>query len=1059
MPTALYRLTGFLIAWCCCPAIAFAQIPETAPPQGLRENNPRLHALTGARIVVAPGKVIEDGTLLLRDGLIEAVGGKLTIPAGARVWKLRGRVIYAGFIDSYTSLDLPKDLQPPKPRPEEGEANEAKPPEKKAPPAGAAAWNERVTPERNAADALTIDATGTEKLRNLGFTSALSAPGRGVFRGSSALINLGSGDGNRVVLVPKLAEHIAFEQSRFREDRYPVSLMGSIALIRQTFLDADWYRRAQAAYSRSAAGLVRPETNEALAALEEASTAKMPVVFEAQDELDLLRALRLVDEFHLRGLLVGNGYEYRVMDELQAARTPVIVPLDFPGAPEVETPEKALDIPLDELQHWDQAPDNPARLAAAGIPFALTTARLARPEEQFWTRLRRSVRRGLSATSALAALTTTPARLWGVSNRYGTIEPGKVANLVVADGDLFTGKANVLTVWVDGQYYQTDRGEAADPRGSWQVSWSGASAPTALDIKGEAGKPRASLAGSDLTAALDGEQLVLLAPARLFGTTGGLVRLSGQIAEDSLSGTGQLPDGRFFDWSARRTAVGAAADKDKDTDTDRASSAPATYPAGAFGRAQKPDQPEWVLVRGGTLWTSAAAGKLVESDLLVHRGKIARLGPNLVAPAGATVIDARGGHITPGLIDCHSHTAISRGVNEGTHAVTSEVRIGDVLDATDINLYRELAGGLTVANVLHGSANPIGGQNQVIKLRWGEKPEGLKFAGAMPGIKFALGENVKQSFRPQSSRYPQTRMGVEQLLRDNFLAARDYERNFERYRVGATLLPPRRDLQLEALVEILNGRRLVHIHSYRQDEILMFTRLAEQLKFQIGTFQHVLEGYKVADAIARVGAGASSFSDWWGYKVEVYDAIPQNVALMTRVGVVSSVNSDSDDLARRLNTEAAKSIRYGGLSEEEALKLVTINPARQLRIDRQVGSLEVGKDADFVIWSGPPLSSKSRADATWIDGRRYFDRDEDARLRTANAQEHEALVQKALVERQKMLGTGGRAADKPTTPGSTPTLEAGDFAYALEHRSLYHDGRGHIDCSDRDHRTLYGDRP
>ena len=343
---------------------------------------------------------------------------------------------------------------------------------------------------------------------------------------------------------------------------------------------------------------------------------------------------------------------------------------------------------------------------------------------------------------------------------------------------------------------------------------------------------------------------------------------------------------------------------------------------------------------------------------------------------------------------------------EGTQAVTAEVRIGDVLRSSHIALYRELAGGLTSANVLHGSSNPIGGQNAVIKLRWGAPPEEMKFKGATPGIKFALGENVKQSNRGDqfTTRYPQTRMGVEQIIRDRFKAALDYEKEWQAYKaVGRErgLIPPRRDLELETLLEIIRGRRLVHSHSYRQDEILMLIRVADDFGFTIGAFQHVLEGYKVADALARHGAGASTFSDWWAYKFEVMDAIPYNGALMHEQEVVVSFNSDSDELARRLNTEAAKAVKYGGLSEEEALQFVTLNPAKQLGIDDRVGSLEVGKDADFVLWNGHPLSTYTVCEQTWIDGRKYFDREEDLQMRRQIRQERAHLIQKVIQSKQE----------------------------------------------------------
>jgi len=372
-------------------------------------------------------------------------------------------------------------------------------------------------------------------------------------------------------------------------------------------------------------------------------------------------------------------------------------------------------------------------------------------------------------------------------------------------------------------------------------------------------------------------------------------------------------------------------------------------------------------------------------------------------------------HITPGLIDCHSHTAIDGDVNEGTQTISAEVRIGDVVDGNDIDLYRQLAGGLTCANLLHGSANAIGGHNQVIKLRWGGTPEGLKFKQAPQGIKFALGENPKQSNWGDrfTIRYPQTRMGVEEIIRDEFQAAREYEKRWKEYQKSKRGMPPRKDFELEAIVEVLNGLRLVHSHSYRQDEILMLMRLAEEYGFRVATFQHVLEGYMVADAMAQHGAGGSCFSDWWAYKFEVYDAIPYNGALMHDEGVVVSFNSDSNEMARRLNTEAAKAVKYGEVSPEEALKFVTLNPAKQLKIDRWVGSLEPGKDADLVLWSGDPLSTYSVCLQTWIDGAKYFDREEDLKMREEVHKERALLIQKALSE------GGGEGGAKPW-PGKIP---------------------------------------
>ncbi len=441
----------------------------------------------------------------------------------------------------------------------------------------------------------------------------------------------------------------------------------------------------------------------------------------------------------------------------------------------------------------------------------------------------------------------------------------------------------------------------------------------------------------------------------------------------------------------------------------------------------QPPQPDVLVVRHATIWTSGPQGRLEDADLLVRKGKIAAVGAHLQAPPGALEIDATGKHVTPGIIDPHSHSDIVGDVNEGTNTVTAEVRIQDVVDSESIAIYRELAGGVSAVNLLHGSANAIGGQNAVIKLRWGAPPEELFLQGAPPGVKFALGENPKQSnWGPDAkTRYPQTRQGVEQAIREKFLAALDYKREWEEWRKNprADKVPPRRDLQLEAIVEILEGKRLVHAHSYRADEILMLMRLAEEFGFRVATLQHVLEGYKVADEIARHGAGASTFSDWWAYTHEVIDAIPWNGALMRERGVLVTFNSDSSELARRLNLEAAKAVRYGNVPETEALKLVTLNSAKQLRVDDRVGSLEPGKDADFVVWSGSPLSTYSLAEQTWVDGRKYFDRAEDLKHREDLAAERAALVAKA------------KAAEKPKDGekknGEAQHPRAGKPAYIL----------------------------
>ena len=444
-------------------------------------------------------------------------------------------------------------------------------------------------------------------------------------------------------------------------------------------------------------------------------------------------------------------------------------------------------------------------------------------------------------------------------------------------------------------------------------------------------------------------------------------------------------------------------------------------------QAQRVSSPE-TLIRNATVIT-ITHGTLQNTDVLLRNGKIAAIGKNLKASADARIIDGTGKFVMPGIIDCHSHSMLDT-INEGTLSVTSMVRTADVLNTTDIDLYRELAGGVTTLNLLHGSANPIGGLNTVVKIKYGRPASEFIFPGAMPGIKFALGENVKRSSSPNlpgvQRRYPNTRMGVEETIRDAFIRARDYKKAWDEYRANAgkdkNLVPPRRDLQLEPLVEVLEGKRYVHAHCYVVSEILMLLNLADEFGFKIRTLQHVLEGYKVAKEIAAHGAGASIFADSWGYKIEAYDAIPYNAAILTRAGVVVSMNSDSDERARRLNIEAAKAMHWGDLTEEQALRLITINPAIQLGIQDRVGSLEVGKDADVAIWNGHPFSVYSRVDTTIIDGTVYFDRQQDLAQRADLAKER-ATLEQAEPNKPPAQGTSPQAPRRHRPSHEDDTIE------------------------------------
>ena len=446
-----------------------------------------------------------------------------------------------------------------------------------------------------------------------------------------------------------------------------------------------------------------------------------------------------------------------------------------------------------------------------------------------------------------------------------------------------------------------------------------------------------------------------------------------------------------------------------------------SLPAPAFAQRRSA-----VLIKNGTIMT-AVRGTLENTDILIQNGKIARIGKALTAPVGANVIDATGKFITPGIIDCHSHSMLDA-INEGTYSVTSMTRVQDVLNPHDIAIYRALAGGVTAANLLHGSANSIGGQNATVKFKYGRPAAEFLIPDAPPGIKFAMGENPKGTNRTlqpgQTPRYPRTRMGVIETMRDAFLRARDYKQAWDDFKAGKTKIEPRRDLELEPIVEILEGKRLVHAHGYRSDEHLNLLKLADEFGFRVATLQHGLEAYKIAPEIARRGTGVSIFTDSWGYKLEAYDAIPYNAYILWKNGVVVSINSDSDERMRRLNLDAAKVEKYGGVPEEEALKMITLNPAKQLGIAQRTGSIEVGKDADIVIWNMHPFSVYSRPEITMIEGEVYFDRSKDQQTRTNLAKERESL-EKLDVNRAPAGGQG----TQPRIPSEKRKAERDEAEY------------------------------
>lgn len=953
---------------------------QTAPAFGLHENTPNVVAFTGARIVIAPGKILKDAVLVVRDEQIEAVGQDVKIPPDAVVRDAGGKTIYPGFIDLYTHYGIPGDS-----RENTG--------------TGPQHWNPSVRAGIEAANLFKPDEDTAADMRKHGFTAVVTYPREGIFRGSGALVLLEDTEPNRAVILDNVAQSLSFRGT----GGYPRSLMGSIALIRQTFLDAGWYRRARDAYEKSPAGQNAPESNLSLEAIANFTEEDKPVVFETTDGLDIFRAADITREFNLDLWVCCCGHEYRRLEDVKNTGARLIVPVNFPETPDVSTDETSLR----DLRHWDFAPENPARLSEAGIEIALTGA-MPDEDKDFLENVRTAVRRGLSPDTALAALTTTPAKWLNMAHLLGTVEKGKIANLVITDGEIFEDKTKILETWVAGRRYEINPVPEVDIRGTWSVEVTPKSMLDAFDIEvsGEAAKPDVKLRHGEKTvkalrAVLEKRMLLMAFPTDSLGFEG-IARMTGLVEEKKIAGRGTWGDGAGFKWLAELVKPWEEKPDTTEVEPVKMAEFEVIYPEGAYGREKLPGQPEILLVKNAVIWTCGPDGKLEQADILVKKGKITGIGFNLSEPKGAVVIDAAGKHITPGLIDAHSHLAISRGVNEGTHSITSETRISDVVNCDDINIYRQIAGGLTMACILHGSANTIGGQNTVIKLRWGALPEEMLCHDAKPSVKFALGENVKRSnvTGPPTTRYPRSRMGVEQFIRDSFQAAKDYRREWKEYeknkKKNKNLIPPRRDLRLEPLVEILEGKVQVQCHSYRQDEIQAIIRVADEMGFKVEVFIHNLEGYKVAGIMKEHGAMPTVFSDWWAYKFEVYDAIPYNGALLHELGLVVSFNSDNTELGRRMNLEAAKAVKYGNVPPDEALKFVTLNAAIQLGIDDKVGSLEKGKDADFVIWSSSPLSVYSVCEQTWIDGRRYFDITETKKLREKAEKERVVLVQKVL---------------------------------------------------------------
>lgn len=961
---------------------------ETVTPNGIEDVRLNAIAITGVTLYQPDGQYLENAVVLMREGRIVSISDNPAVPDDYFVVDLAGRYLYPGLIDAYTEYGIP-GIEPPVTT---GNAERLDGPQQ------ALNTKETIRAHFRASLEFAHDEETRKNLRDLGFSTVLSLRADGIARGTSALVTLGDESANESVLVPDVAAHFSFSRGTTHQS-LPSSPMGAVALLRQTYLDAQWFAQQNP----------RPFTDESLEAL--LRTGSLPQIMEVETWQQALTADHVGDEFLTQYILKVGNDAYQQAQLIEDTDAVLIVPVNFPAAPEVSDALDADELSFADLKHWELAAYNLRLLNEQGVEFAITSHGAGK---DFWKNMRAAVAKGLPEQVAVDALTRIPAQLLNMENRIGQLQSGALANLLISSGPLFAEDTRLLENWIRGERFVLDA--SIDGRsGQYQLVVGSDNYNFELDF--DKGKVKASLVSTeegvdeiDVTLELT-EDLISFSFAE--PDIDGLVRLNGWPLDAGWQGTGLDQSGAPVAWQLTYVqplvpdAAAAVAE------IDMALPAPVLHPFEAFGRETIPVSQDMVI-RNATVWTNEDAGTLI-TDVLVRDGRIAAVGTGLRA-GDALEIDATGKHLTPGIIDEHSHIALTS-INESA-TNSSMVRMRDVLDSEDVNIYRNLAGGVTAAQLLHGSANPIGGQSAIIKMKWGMAPEALLIEDAPPFIKFALGENVKRSTNPASIRYPQTRMGVEQVFVDAFSQAREYGRRWDDYNslsaaAKRSTTPPRRDLVNETMLEILNKERYVTSHSYVQSEINMLMTVAESFDFNINTFTHILEGYKVADKMAEHGAGGSTFADWWGYKWEVRYAIPYNAALMHQAGVVVAINSDDAEMSRRLNQEAAKIIKYGDLSEIDALKLVTLNPAILLHLDHRMGSIREGKDADLVLWSDHPLSVYAVPETTWIEGVPYYDRQSDQSLREMVGVERARIMAKIAAADSGGNDNSGNGEEEP----------------------------------------------
>lgn len=943
---------------------------------GVKTKATNYTAITNAKLYITPTKVIDNGTLLIKDGFVVNSGKNIQIPENSEIIDAKGHSVYPSFIDLYSTFGVakPKRVSGSGRSPQYGPSREG------------FYWNDHIRAEQNAIDAFKFDKKTAKSMLEQGFGVVNTHIEDGIVRGSGALIALDlKGTDAKRIISGRSAQYLSFSKSVQSRQSYPTSIMGGMALLRQLYHDADWYKKGN-----------NNTTDRSIEAFNRNSN--LVQIMAAGSRANALRADAVGDQFGVQYVILGGGDEYERIATIKNTNAAFIIPVNFPKPYDVENSFLANKLELESMKEWNQKPTNPKVLADQNIRFAFTTNGL-KSVKTFKSHVKNAIDHGLSATKALEALTTVPSQILK-NNKIGNLQNGSYANFTITSGAIFESTTSIYEHWIRGSRTVFGDLHKKDIRGAYTFQLE--ENEYKLEIGGKKETPKATLKADSLNLSCsikqDKDWVYLLFTAK-DTVQQNFIRFSAKVIEtdSNLNGTLDYADGSTQNLTLIKGNKTENKTSSKEKKKAKAKTIlPVSYPNGPYGFDKLPEA-ETLLFQNATVWTNENDGILTNTDVLVKNGEIAAIGKNLKSKK-AKLIDATGKHLTAGIVDEHSHIAAAS-INEAGQNSSAEVSIEDVVDADDVDIYRNLSGGVTTIQILHGSANPIGGRSAIIKLKWGESAKNLIYKNTPKFIKFALGENVKQSNWESYSRFPQTRMGVEQMYIDYFSRAKAYDLKKK------SGMPYRYDTEMEVLAEILNKERFISCHSYVQSEINMLMKVAERFDFKINTFTHILEGYKLADKMKTHGAGASTFSDWWAYKYEVNDAIPYNAAILNDVGVVTAINSDDAEMSRRLNQEAAKAVKYGGVSEEEAWKMVTLNPAKLLHIDDKVGSIKVGKDADLVLWSDHPLSIYAKAEQTLIEGVRYFDIDLDQQHREKIKAERNTLIQMMLKAKNKGMKT------------------------------------------------------